>query len=268
MESKKLSIQQLFDEATALRNNGKENEAIEKYEEVLKIFEQQGKTKEIAETEHMIGVCYTIKNDSKRALLFLQKAADHFKELKDRVGIGNVYRDIGLTYFNNSDLGQALKWLSKSEFELKKTDDLSAYGITQVKLGAVYIALGQLQQGSIYISKGLANIRKVGSWFNEMTAFMHFAEHRFLKGAFNDMLSFTWAAIGMIFENGEEKEQDRRLAELYALLAWGYVKTESPGFAKTYLEKSENLLSNMSNDVRKVIEKKVKIEELRDQLEA
>jgi hypothetical protein len=268
MKQKQLDTKKLLEEATILRNNGQEDEAIEKYERALWFFEKDDQAKEAAEVEQMIGVCLKIKNDTKRAVEKLLSAAERFKNLKDFVGLGNTYRDIGLTYFDKNDLANALTWLSKSELVLKKTNDLSAYGITQVKLGSLYVQSEQLQQGSIYISKGLANIRKAGSWFNEMTALMHMAEHRFYKKTYSEMLSLAWAALGIIFENGEEKKQERRIVELYALLAWGYLKTESPVFAQIYLEKSENLLSNMPEGVREIVERRVKLDELREELQS
>jgi tetratricopeptide (TPR) repeat protein len=262
MADKKNNPEVIFQEGTVLRDNGKEDNAIEKYLKAYDLFEEEKNTKRAAETLQMIGVCYRIKNDTKNSIANLKIAAAIFEDIEDLVGLGNTYRDMALSYMEKGDLGEALIWISKSDLVLKKTDNLSALGITQVKYGTVYVRLGQLQQGRIFITKGLVNIRKTGSWFNEMTALLHMSEHSFIKENYAEMLAFLWAALGIIFEYDEEKRQKKRVAEIYGLLAWAYFKSDNPEYGNMYLAKSQKLLAGIPESVRELIVTEVKQKEL------
>lgn len=95
-----------------------------------------------------------------------------------------------------------------------------------------------------------------------MTALMHLAEHRFMKEQWTDMLNLVWAALGILYDHDKVGEQERRLAEIYGLLAWGYVKSGNSEYGHLYIAKCQKLLSAMPKEVSKLLEKKLKFIEL------
>jgi len=265
MDKKNLA-QNLFNEATNLRNNGREDEAIVKYREARILFDEMGDKHMVAQIRQMLGVCYTLKGNDRRARIHLKRAARGFKEVGDTISLGNTYRDLGLSHVKKGKFGKAFRWFSKSEAVLKNTEHLVALGITQVKLGMTLIELERMQKGKTLVTLGIRNIRKVGSWFNEMTGLIEMSQILLMKEQFDEMLTTTQAAYGILLEVGEQNNQQRRLAEIYGLLAWGYLKQGNIEYAKNYLNKSEQLLSKMEENVQKIVQRKLRFIDLKKSL--
>lgn len=260
--------QQLFDEATVLRDNGDEDGAIKLYTKAHEILEKEKDYKKSAEALQMIGVCYRLKGDEKNALSNLETAAYLFEEMGDILGIGNSYRDIGLFYLDKHDIGNAMKWLAKSDGIFKPTNYLIPLGITDIKLGTAYMRGGQLQQGRKYISSGIQNIRKAGgSWFHEMLGFLHLAESELQREKYNEALTFALAGTALVFVNHGENEQKRKLVELFGYTAWGYCKTGNLPDANRYLKRAFDLLSAFPQEIQKPLLETIKYEELEKLLE-
>ena len=157
--------EQLARQASNFRNNGEEQAAIEKYKEAVEIFLEVGDKQNAAECEHMMGVSYTIENDTDHALETLQKAAKIYGELGDTMDTGRVYRDLGLAYARRKDQEAALEWFEKSEVTLRDSGAKAELGITQAKIGLHYLEVKntiRLNSGSLKASPPFVKTNGIG----------------------------------------------------------------------------------------------------------
>lgn len=259
-------VEKIFQQATDFRNNGQEQQAIEKYQQAIEVYKQLSDQPKIAECWQMIGVCYKIENKTKKAIKAYQEAIAVFETLNDNLGLGNTYRDIGITFAYKHKYKKSLPYLEKSIQYLKKTDDFIALGITLVKTGLSYIGLQNLNKARKLMSEGLYLIRSAQeeqyNWFMEMTALLNLAGLEFAEKKYTQMITDLWAARALIFYQGEEKGQERRLAQIYGLLAQGYCGVGNTNLGVKFLKHALILLQPMSKEVRDVVYEDFKAQDL------
>lgn len=255
-------INDLMREATDLRNNGQENEAIKKYQRLIKVYKTDGNLEKIGYCWQMIGVCYNLKKSPNNALNAIKKAIVVFRKLKDDFNLGCAYRDIGLTLTNAEKYTTAIKNLRLSIKYLSKTDKYAGLGISQAKLGVAYLKDNNIQQARRWMNQGLTTIRREGDWFMEATALLNLAGLDFQEKKFSVMIDKLWAALGLILNEKEENKQQRRLAEIYGLLAQGYYGTGNSAFAKKFLTRCRKILYSMPIDVQNLVIKNTQINNL------
>lgn len=240
-------------EADNLRNTGQGLKAVNKYQAAAELYEQAGDPNRAAECIHMVGVSYKIENDLPKALKALHQATDMHQAAGNDEGVGRVARDIGMAYDYRKQFDDGLVWLKRSVEALKDTDNLAELGISEVKLGQHYLETGKLKEAEKWLQQGIASIRQEHHWFYEMTALLPLAGLRLQQKQFNDAISFLWAGIGLIDEAKARPNQSRRLAQLYGLLARGYLETGAVEAAGDYFVKSLKLLEPMADNVAAVV---------------
>ncbi len=267
--------QELENQATKLRNNGKALDAIKIYREAKQLYMQAGEPTQVAAMQHMIGVSYKIENDLDQAIPALQQAAEEYKKAGDKLGPGRVLRDIGIMYEYYDRFEEAEKYLLQSQSELESapegepnpsvTEQVSRnaeLGITVAKLGMLYLRTGQPDKAKKYSEDGLALIRKAGHPFYELTAVGQLAGWYFIAKDYSLAQTHIEAALGLIYEHNMQDSQQRRLAQLWGSLAHCYLAQNNPGSAKHFAKKALGVINTLSPDAQKPLRKDIKADEL------
>ncbi|OGY23490.1 MAG: hypothetical protein A2172_04750 [Candidatus Woykebacteria bacterium RBG_13_40_15] len=244
---------ELEKQADSLRNNGRGLAAIEKYTQAATLYEQQENKKEAAECWHMVGVSYKVENDINHAIETLEKAAKLHNTAGNQVGVGRVHRDIGIAYAYHKEHDKAIDWLEKSEKVLRDSGDYAELGITEAKIGKHYLEINDYNKAEQWLQKGLSTIRKEGHWFYEMTTLLHFGTFYLARKDFGAAATTIWAGIGLIYQAGAKKTQQRRLAQLYGLLAQSYLGLNNPKSGAKFFKKAMDLLTPMDSNVSAVV---------------
>lgn len=260
------NVEELVKKATDLRNNGQEEEAIESYKKAAELYEEEGNKKQVAECWHMIGVSYNIEGNVDKAIENLKKAADLHKESGNKIGLGRAYRDIGTAYVSREKYEEAYGWIEKSVEVLGGKYAYIELGISQAKLGVMKFKMGDMEAAEKLLNEGMGTIRKDGYPFYEATVLVHLAEVNFARKNFGEMVSNLWGAVGLIYLNGEQDKQKRKLAQIYGLLAHGYLELENVKDGKKFYEKAVDLMKDMPNNVAESVKKEIKAEEFVDKL--
>jgi hypothetical protein len=86
-----------------------------------------------------------------------------------------------------------------------------------------------------------------------MTALLHLAALHLLREQHSDAITTLWAGVGLIYEAGEQDGQKRRLAQLYGLLAHGYLGLGNAKSGVHFFEKAVELLEPMADNVSEVV---------------
>lgn len=226
--------------------------------------------------QHMIGVSLKIENDLKQALPAYEQAIADYKKAGDKLGPGRVARDIGIMYEYHDRFKPAEKYLLQSQQELEAlpsdTDVLqhvgeaatrdAELGITLAKLGKLNIRTKRYDDAEKYIMDGLALIRKSGHPHYEVTALMHLGTLYFVNGHSGRMLANLQAALGLIYEHNLHHMHTRRLAQIWGLMAHGYLRFGNKATARHFAKKSLQIIDNLSPDAQKPLQKDVQADVL------
>lgn len=243
------------------RNNGEGLKAIEYYSQAANSYLQDGDKAGAAECWHMVGVSYKVENDIDAALENLHKAAGLHREAGNAVGVGRVYRDIGIAYSYRKQHDQAIIWLNKSVSALWGTEQPAELGISEAKVGLHYLEVGEYEQAEDWLYRGLTSIRQTNDWFYEMTALMHLAALRALRRHYTEAITTLRACVGLIYEAGEQDNQQRRLAQIYGLMAQALLGLNNASAAADYFMKAMRLLGPMADNVAAVVYDDIRAQE-------
>lgn len=266
---------QLEEQATAQRNQGKTAKAIETYKQAKKLYEVSGDMRRAAGVQHMVGVCYKINNDLDSAMPAYEQAVADYKKAGDALGPGRVERDIAIMYEYHDRLDEAEKHLFKSKQELESqpegepnpsvneaTTRNAELGITLSKIGLLYARQNKLEDAEKYMIDGVTLIRKAGHPFYEITALMNLGGLYYLTKHYGRMLANIEAALGLIYEHGMYESQTRRLAQIYGLMAHGYLQSGHQASAKHFAKKSLGIINSFEPEVQGPVRKDVQADAL------
>jgi tetratricopeptide (TPR) repeat protein len=252
--------QAAFDAAQILKDNGQTQQAIERFRLAEKQFDNIDNITMYATSIHMIGVCQLMERDYDQAVSTLKQAADLYQQQRDNHGLGNVYRDLGLAFFHRKQYDQARYWLDLSAQHLGKTDEKASLGITLAKSGLLFKELHQWDKSNLLFKQALTLIREQGHWFFEATTLIDWAFLAYKKKDFHQTITKLWAALGLIYQAQAQEQQQRRLAEIYGILAISYLRLNNTTWAINLLHTSLQYLKQMPEPARAPVMKFAKIQ--------
>jgi tetratricopeptide (TPR) repeat protein len=271
-----MNASELEKQATTLRDQGKGYEAAEVYKKAKDAYAHTGDLARAAGMQHMIGVAYKIENDIDRALPAYDEAIEGYREAIDPLGEGRIERDIGVMFEYQDRLEPAQEHLLKSKELLETALEMATtangekrdaeLGITLAKLGLVALRLSRIDEAEAYMMDGLAAIRKAGHPFYEMTALMHLSALYFTTEHYGRMLANLEAALGLIYEYEMQHEQTRRLAQIWGLMAHGYLHAGNKDTARHFAEKSFAVIATLSESAAGPVQKDIRAARLRHNL--
>lgn len=266
-------------EAGRLRNQGKGLEANEKYQLAKTLYIKNGKVVQAAGCQLMIGVGYKIENNLKKAIAAYEEALKLYEKSNDPLGPGRVYRDIGIVYEYHDCLAESEQYLLQSKDALEIIPDETTpsqfgdvptknaeLGITLAKLGLIYIRLKKFSAAEHHLIEGLTLIRRAGHPFYELTALLHLGALYYATKHFGRMMANAEAALGIIYEHQLEKDHTRRLAQVYGMLAHGFLHHANHLAATHYAQKAFAILETFSEGAKKPILKDIDAPALKQQL--
>lgn len=171
-----MNVQELFQKAQDLRNNGKIEEAVKIYQQIVGLSIQKDDALMIGKATHMIGVALFQDKRYQEALDYLMDALDQFKRLNNQEMWGAVLRDLGMVNEKLGEIDVAKDYFNNSIYYLKEAGSLGHAGISQVKLGKLYSKMDQKEKAESLIKEGIENIEKSSGRFFESTAYFDLAK--------------------------------------------------------------------------------------------
>lgn len=260
----------LLKEATELREKGLGSEAAEKYYSAAQLFEKDENWAKVAECWHMAGVSW--KHEQQRALKAFENALDYYQKAGDPVGKGRVLRDKAITHVYSDDLEEGLGILEESKESLRNKSVPAELAITVAKIGHVLARLGEYNKAETGFNEALRLLRTNINWFYEATTLMHFAELKLMLSKPDEAITLLWAAAGA-FGNAKPEltsnqvfdHYGRRSAQLFGMLALGYLSIGNEELASSYLHRSFDYISPMEDNAAAIIVKDIRLKEIIEQ---
>jgi len=144
------------------KQNGDIFKALEYHKHGLKILQEIGDKKEIAQALHNIGIIYYNQGDILNALEYYKKSLELKKELGDKKGIAQSLNNIGVIYKNQGDIAKALEFYSKSLKIREEIGDKRAIAESFNNMGVIYNSQGDISKTLEYLDKSLKTYEEIG----------------------------------------------------------------------------------------------------------
>jgi CHAT domain-containing protein/Tfp pilus assembly protein PilF len=154
-----------FDEAQLLKKQGDKaslQQAIVKYQEAVKLWQQVGDRGSEAITLSNIGGVYADLGDKQQAFTYYKQALPSLRAVADRRGEATTLNNIGLVYSDLGEKQQALTYYNQALPLYRAVGDRGGEATTLNNIGLVYSNLGEQQQALKYYNQALPSLRAVG----------------------------------------------------------------------------------------------------------
>jgi tetratricopeptide (TPR) repeat protein/CHAT domain-containing protein len=156
----------LTKEANIILDNAKSKDdyqqAAQKHEEALKIFERVKSDKGIGHCSNQLGLIQSRLGQYQKALDYFEQSLAITQKLGDTQGEGVTLNNMAEVYKSLQQHQMALEFYEKSLAIKQKLGDVKGEGVTLNAIGNVYYAWGQHQKSLEYYEKSLAIKQKLG----------------------------------------------------------------------------------------------------------
>ncbi|MBD2615063.1 CHAT domain-containing protein [Nostoc punctiforme FACHB-252] len=136
-------------------------QAIVKWQEALKLWQQVDDKRWEATILNNIGNVYDSLGEKQQALKYLNQALPIFRAVQDNKGEATTLVGIGFVYDSLGEKQQALKYYNEALFIRRAVEDRGGEAAILVGIGNVYSSLGEKQQALKYFNQALPIHRAV-----------------------------------------------------------------------------------------------------------
>ena len=129
--------------------------ALKCYERSLKISEEIGDIEGIGSIYNEFGSIYMVKGDHEKALDYYLKGIAINKEIDDEMGNSSLYVNMGNTYLDTEEFSKALEYFQKALILEEEKEDKLGIASALSGIGIVYYNQGNSAQALEYLEKSL-----------------------------------------------------------------------------------------------------------------
>jgi tetratricopeptide (TPR) repeat protein len=209
------------------QNQGDVKRALEYYHQGLKIQEEIGDKKGLAQSLNNIGFVYQSQNDIPKTLDYYNRALTIREEIGDKKGIGESLNNLGLVYrkFGDPDcrsqipetcmrsgVQKALEYYLRSLKVKEEVKDVNGIGISYNNIGGVYSFLGDYDKALDYFNKSLELRNKINDKQGQSIALNNIGSTYLKKKEYKKAEEFCLRSLAIAEELGFP-ESVRRPAE-------------------------------------------------------
>lgn len=130
-------------------------QAIDNYNQALKLYEQEEDIVGISSILHNIGSIYADQLDSEKALDYYKQSLELCEQTGDLNGISHATGNMGAMYVNLKNYEAALTHFNRSLEISKELEDLSGIAYCMYSLGNVHLDLGEHETAMTYLEQSL-----------------------------------------------------------------------------------------------------------------
>ncbi|OFY94448.1 MAG: hypothetical protein A3K10_16890 [Bacteroidetes bacterium RIFCSPLOWO2_12_FULL_31_6] len=143
-------------------NQGDIPNALESYDESLKIYEDIGYKKGIAVSLNNIGFIYENQGDISKALEYYKKSLKIREEIVDKIGTANSLNNIGFIYEKQGNIPKALEYYNKGLKIKEEIGDKDGIATFLNNMGVIFKKSGDLSKALEYYTKSLKIREEIG----------------------------------------------------------------------------------------------------------
>ena len=202
--------------------SGNLEDALELYQQLLTINQENNNRKGEGEALNNIGGIHWSQGDYDKSLSYLEQSLTIRREIGDRVGEGTTLNNIGTLHHARGDYATALKYLGQSLSIRREIDDRAGEGATLNNIGQIYDAKGDYGKALEYLGQSFAIRREIGDRAGEGTTLNNLATTAYAKGDYDKALRYLEQSLAIRQEIGDRRGEDNSLHNIGGIYrAWG-----------------------------------------------
>ena len=226
---------------------GNITKALRYYNKSLKIREEIGDKRGIAESLNNIGNIYDNQGDISQALGYYYKSLKIQKEIGDKEGIANSLNNFGSIYYNQGDISQALGYYHKSLKIREEIGDKSGIALSLNNIGSIYDNQGDISQALGYYHKSLKIQEEIGDKRDIAISLSNIGRIYYKQGKLIKAKKYALRSMNIVKEIGYPKNikiSAKLLSQIYEKENKGM---QALGMYKLYITMRDSII-NEAND--------------------
>ncbi len=200
----------LYDEGLRLAGERTEvgyRRALERFQQALALFQQQGDRLREADTLSSLGFVYTALGQNPQAITTLQQALAIHRQLGSRAGEARTLINLGAAHNRLGQSAQALLAYQQARDAAQATGDRSLMATALNNLGITYHNTGQPQQSLEHYQRSLALLQELGDRRREATTTANIAAVYESTGQLQEALRYNQQAQSLYQQLGDRSGQ-------------------------------------------------------------
>ena len=217
--------------------------ALEKYEESLRIFERFGATREKGVTINQMGQIYSSLGQYQKALEYLEKSLAITQKIGDQAEQAPCLNNLGQIYYSLGQYPKALECFEKSLPITRRIHDVKGEGAILNNTGSTHRSLGQYQKALECYEMSLAISTKTGDSNTEAVTFSNMGLVYNCLGQYQKALGYYEKSLAIMQKTRNVKGEGITLmgmGDVYA--SWGEYQK-----ALEYFEKSLGIMEKIGD---------------------
>ncbi|HEY9671719.1 MAG TPA: tetratricopeptide repeat protein, partial [Waterburya sp.] len=221
-------------------------EALQTYQQVLRIRQELGDKVGEGITLNNIGTVYLYQGEYATALEFYQQGLDIHKQVGNKAEEGTTLNNIGTVYLYQGEYSKALEFYQQALALHKQVGNEAMEGTTLNNMGEVYRNLGEYSKALEFYQQALALHKQVGNKAMEGTTFNNIGLVYLNQGEYDKALEFYQQALALHKQVGNKEGQGITLSSIGYLLA----QQNQPELAIVFYKQSVNVREAIRQDIR------------------
>ncbi|HEY0030196.1 MAG TPA: tetratricopeptide repeat protein [Bacteroidia bacterium] len=142
--------------------NGKSDEALQHYNEALKIYTELNDKAGMGDMYNNLGQFYCNINQFPLSFEYYEKSMEIRKARNDVFGMAAVFNNLGVSCYRQGDIPKALEYYESSLKKMEELNDKRSASMLLFNIGTIYIMQGEYEQALSYSERCLAIRKEVG----------------------------------------------------------------------------------------------------------
>ena len=210
--------QLLMSRGDILKETGDAALALEAYNEIISLYEDQPADKLLAETYKDLGDLYKIKQDPVAGLSALEKGMQIYTDLGDELEISHTLNNIGNLQWVGADYAAALKCYRRALKIQRRHKAMDNVASTLSNIGSIFAVRGKLVRATHLLGMSIDICREIANQLEEARILNNLGYTYHLRGMPDDAVSCLERSLEINRKIGTKKEILFNLENLIAIV--------------------------------------------------
>ena len=226
-------------------------EAIEYYEQALKISREIGGRSGEGSGLRILGLAYARLGETRKAIEFYEQALKISREIGDRSGEGTALGNLGNAYARLGETRKAIEFYEQALKISREIGDRMGEGTALGNLGNAYAGLGETRKAIEYYEQALKISREIGDRMGEGTALGNLGNAYAGLGETRKAIEYYEQALKISREIGDRMGEGNALWNMSLALNEIGNRTQAIERAKSALTILESIESPHAQNVKR-----------------
>jgi CHAT domain-containing protein/tetratricopeptide (TPR) repeat protein len=203
--SEKQQADQLFDQGNQAYQKSDFRDAVEKWNQALKIYSALGNKQSEGLVYSNLGLAYDALGEYQQAIKYQNLRLQVALELGDKQGEGNAYGNLGAGYQSLGDYQKALEYQNKRLQIVLQLGDKQGEGIVYSDLGTAYELLGEYPKAIEYENKSLQIMLQIGNKQGEGVTYGNLGNTYYALGEYQKAIEYLNKSLQIALQLGSKQ---------------------------------------------------------------